>query len=107
MGMSGTGADLANCPNAGAFGAGASNHIGRARIADLPTQAPTSSNGFRMAWVGRNHGTGSWKSAKTNFAYVDGHVETKLIDDTLNNKFEWGEQVYSLSPGGDLVTPYP
>ncbi len=51
----------------------------------------------RLCWVGRNHGNRS-SSAKngprTNFLYVDGHVETKTIEETLS-PFQWGERVYS------------
>jgi prepilin-type N-terminal cleavage/methylation domain-containing protein/prepilin-type processing-associated H-X9-DG protein len=57
--------------------------------------------------VGRNHGTG--KSAKTNFLYVDGHVETKTIEESLGyprgstrlqdlvvSQFQWGEKIWSI-----------
>ena len=58
-----------------------------------------------LDWVGRNHGPrvyglvkGSnqrWNLQKTNFLYLDGHVETKHITDTLN-PFEWGDKIYTL-----------
>lgn len=54
----------------------------------------------RLEWVGRNHGRGA--TAKTNFVYVDGHVETKTIEETLYPKFEWGATFYSLAPNGDV-----
>lgn len=52
----------------------------------------TSSLGF----VGRNHGKG--KLARTNFLFADGHVETKILEDTLAPKFMWGERntIYSI-----------
>jgi prepilin-type N-terminal cleavage/methylation domain-containing protein/prepilin-type processing-associated H-X9-DG protein len=59
--------------------------------------------GLLLARVGRNHGTGSFKSKKSNFGYVDGHVELKRVVDTLAPNFEWGARVYSLS-GGDSVS---
>ncbi len=49
---------------------------------------------YQVDWIGRNHGKG--KFAKTNFLYVDGHVETKRIEETLAPTFQWGEQVYSI-----------
>jgi prepilin-type N-terminal cleavage/methylation domain-containing protein/prepilin-type processing-associated H-X9-DG protein len=67
-----------------------------------PEQAKASKS--RLDWVGRNHGTG--KDLKSNFCYVDGHVETKRIEDTLKPKFQWGSTFYSLNPHGD-VQPTP
>jgi prepilin-type processing-associated H-X9-DG protein len=59
-----------------------------------------------LDWVGRNHGgkkvDGSGRNLKTsNFLYVDGHVVTKTVYDTLSPRFEWGSTFYSLSPNGD------
>ncbi|HUO07470.1 MAG TPA: DUF1559 domain-containing protein [Phycisphaerae bacterium] len=59
-------------------------------------QALPGASGERLDWVGRNHGVGSWKTKKSNFGYVDGHVELKSIFDTLAPNFEWGERVFSL-----------
>jgi prepilin-type N-terminal cleavage/methylation domain-containing protein/prepilin-type processing-associated H-X9-DG protein len=45
-----------------------------------------------LVWVGRNHGrrgTTKKNAPKTNFLYVDGHVETKTIEETLK-PFQWG-----------------
>lgn len=56
----------------------------------------------RLDWVGRNHyrhridGQG-WDLRMSNFLYVDGHVETKHIRDTLI-PFQWGQRFYSLVP---------
>ena len=61
----------------------------------------------RLDWVGRNHGSSSVYSQKTtNFLYLDGHVETKRIEDTLA-PFQWGKKFYSLKNGfdGGLITP--
>src|SRR5262249_41407117 len=57
----------------------------------------------RLDWVGRNHGqkklethySQQWDMRKTNFLYVDGHVETRHILETLN-PWQWGEEFYSL-----------
>ena len=58
----------------------------------------------RLDWVGRNHGlrTGIPNKRKSNFLYVDGHVESKSIYQTLE-PFEWGQEFYSLVPGDDIV----
>src|SRR3954469_6276933 len=56
----------------------------------------------RLDWVGRIHGGGrDWFKKKTNFLYVDGHVETKLLEDTLA-PFQWGERFYSLGDNSGL-----
>jgi prepilin-type N-terminal cleavage/methylation domain-containing protein/prepilin-type processing-associated H-X9-DG protein len=60
-----------------------------------------------LDWVGRNHGShkiqaNGWNPGTTNFLYVDGHVETKTIRDTLNPNFEWGDDMFSLRPHGDM-----
>jgi prepilin-type processing-associated H-X9-DG protein len=49
----------------------------------------------RLDWVGRNHGRGTFKQKLTNFLYLDGHVETKAIEDTLS-PFQWGDAFYSI-----------
>jgi prepilin-type processing-associated H-X9-DG protein len=50
----------------------------------------------RLDWVGRNHGGGSnFHNKKTNFLYLDGHVETKSLEATIQ-PFEWGEKFYSV-----------
>jgi prepilin-type N-terminal cleavage/methylation domain-containing protein/prepilin-type processing-associated H-X9-DG protein len=53
----------------------------------------------RLEWVGRNHGRRRGDNAKagpkTNFLYVDGHVETKIIEETLQPQFQWGQTIYS------------
>jgi len=52
----------------------------------------------RLNWVGRNHD----HAKTTNFLYVDGHVDTKVIEQTLS-PFEWGQKFYSLRPGDDIA----
>ena len=74
----------------------------RATYADLTVNTPlnydSNATKTRLDWVGRNHGKGDYDKKKTNFLYLDGHVETKPIRDTLEPRFEWGEQFYSLRP---------
>jgi prepilin-type N-terminal cleavage/methylation domain-containing protein/prepilin-type processing-associated H-X9-DG protein len=66
---------------------------------------PTSGTAYttRLDWVGRNHGQlrGYPDKRRSNFLYVDGHVETKTIYETLT-PFQWGKQFYSLNPNDDL-----
>lgn len=62
-----------------------------------------------LDYVGRNHGFKSygqvagdsqkranWDLRKTNFLYVDGHVETKHISQTLYPRNQWGQDFYTL-----------
>jgi len=71
------------------------------RIADAPPFPPTPDTN-RLYWIGRNHGkaktgNGSKQYPKTNFLYCDGHVETKLIEETLKGpNWQWGERIYAL-----------
>jgi prepilin-type N-terminal cleavage/methylation domain-containing protein/prepilin-type processing-associated H-X9-DG protein len=62
-----------------------------------------------LDFVGRNHGgrslgniSGSaksgWDLRKSNFLYVDGHVETKHVSETVNPISQWGTKFYSLPP---------
>lgn len=67
---------------------------------------PAQANASRLNWVGRNHGKG--KTATTNFLYCDGHVESKLLEETLKNpNWQWGERIYSIvgEPRIDGVNP--
>jgi prepilin-type N-terminal cleavage/methylation domain-containing protein/prepilin-type processing-associated H-X9-DG protein len=75
----------------------------RAKPSDL-TLSPKLGDAIltRLDWVGRNHGSDA-KTAKTNFLYADGHLETKRIEDTLSPNFEWGQEFYSMSGNdGDI-----
>ncbi len=77
----------------------------RLTAADLdPDPASAATSGNRLDWVGRNHGKaeGYPDTRKTNFLYVDGHVECKPIYETLE-PFEWGDRLYTLSPNDDVV----
>jgi len=64
-------------------------------------------SGTRLDWVGSNHGSKKgtgYRENKSNFLYVDGHVETKSIKDTIpatasdEQPWEWGNQHYTLIP---------
>jgi prepilin-type N-terminal cleavage/methylation domain-containing protein/prepilin-type processing-associated H-X9-DG protein len=66
---------------------------------------PGGASNTRLDWIGRNHGfakktfSNGFNIGRSNFLYVDGHVETKSVRDTVQpNRFEWGEQFYSLNP---------
>lgn len=64
----------------------------------------------RLDWVGRNHGYGAKPAdKKTNFAYLDGHVETKSILETVAQNYpaggnvdatpwEWGSRAFTITP---------
>jgi prepilin-type N-terminal cleavage/methylation domain-containing protein/prepilin-type processing-associated H-X9-DG protein len=60
-----------------------------------------------LDYVGRNHGRkitgniagdprGGWDLRRTNFLFVDGHVETKHVSETVYPRSQWGDQFYSL-----------
>lgn len=67
-----------------------------------------------LDWVGRNHGGskklgsapgggsvsgtagGDWDLRKSNFLYVDGHVELKHVVDTVYPQNQWGGDFYTL-----------
>jgi prepilin-type processing-associated H-X9-DG protein len=62
-----------------------------------------------LNYVGRNHGsrkTGTvlgpngpiagWDLRTTNFLYVDGHVETKNVAETVYPAYQWGDRFYDL-----------
>ena len=59
----------------------------------------------RLDWVGRNHNRGEKPADNmTNFLYLDGHVETKSILQTVPKDassqvpWEWGTMPYSITP---------
>jgi prepilin-type N-terminal cleavage/methylation domain-containing protein/prepilin-type processing-associated H-X9-DG protein len=62
-----------------------------------------------LDFVGRNHGArklgtvagdtrSGWDLRKSNFLYLDGHVEPKHVTDTIYPKNQWGSEFYSLTP---------
>jgi prepilin-type N-terminal cleavage/methylation domain-containing protein/prepilin-type processing-associated H-X9-DG protein len=70
-----------------------------------PDPSTETSSNSRLDLVGRNHGPRqSYPDHRlSNFAYCDGHVETKSIYDTVGpaQPFQWGAQFYSLVPNND------
>lgn len=75
--------------------------------ADLDADPNTvgSATRTRLDLVGRNHGqkVGYPDGRLSNFLYVDGHLETKSVTDTVQPYFEWGDKFYSLMPNNDQV----
>jgi prepilin-type N-terminal cleavage/methylation domain-containing protein/prepilin-type processing-associated H-X9-DG protein len=62
-----------------------------------------------LDFVGRNHGArklgtvagdtrNGWDLRKSNFLYLDGHVEPHHVVDTIYPRNQWGAQFYSLTP---------
>ena len=60
-----------------------------------------------LDFVGRNHGQktvgavggdtrGGWDLRRSNFLYLDGHVETKHVVETVYPTNQWGDEFYSL-----------
>jgi len=105
-----TASDLWQLPSGGSGGATQSLDI----VNDYQQgNYPGGSQQTRLDFVGRNHGTGQKPAdRKTNFLYVDGHIETKSILQTVpagspaavkagtspNTPWEWGAQPYSIQP---------
>jgi len=72
------------------------------------TPPPTAVN-CSLDYIGRNHGgskhlgsvpgpNGSingWDLRLSNFLYLDGHVETKNVAQTVYPQFQWGDQFYT------------
>jgi len=57
----------------------------------------TELNAVGRIWGGKESGEGG----KTNFGYVDGHVETTTLKETIEKK-RWGDRFWSIT-GGDKV----
>ncbi len=79
---------------------------------DPTTTPPPTTVNCSLDYVGRNHGgvrrlgsvpgpngpIGGWDQRVSNFLYVDGHVESKNVAQTLYPHSEWGDQFYSMAP---------
>jgi prepilin-type N-terminal cleavage/methylation domain-containing protein/prepilin-type processing-associated H-X9-DG protein len=97
--------DGATNPNIETFAPGTPFHpatkddLAKSKPIDKTTGSDNSKT--RLDWVGRLHGSGDWFHRRTNFLYVDGHVETKLLEETLS-PFQWGEKFYSLADNSGL-----
>jgi prepilin-type N-terminal cleavage/methylation domain-containing protein/prepilin-type processing-associated H-X9-DG protein len=83
----------------------------RAPLSDVIGDPQPSGNipSTLLSAVGRNHGQKKLDSRgnderKTNFLYVDGHVETKNIVDTIAPTWQWGDWFFSLTPN-DMAPP--
>ncbi len=68
--------------------------------------APAMGFQSRLDWVGRNHGGAKTDARgrnmkKSNFLYVDGHVETKSIYETIS-PWQWGMSFYSFANNSDV-----
>ncbi|HEX3359295.1 MAG TPA: type II secretion system protein [Tepidisphaeraceae bacterium] len=61
-----------------------------------------------LDFVGRNHGSKKygnvgedtrrgWDLRKSNFLYLDGHVETKHVSETVYPRSQWGDEFYSIT----------
>jgi prepilin-type processing-associated H-X9-DG protein len=62
-----------------------------------------------LDYIGRNHGgaktlgpvggahLSGWDLRKSNFLYVDGHVETKHVAETVYPSNQWGDQFFTLN----------
>jgi prepilin-type processing-associated H-X9-DG protein len=66
----------------------------------------------RLAWIGRNHGRARLNSFNqdvrlSNFLFVDGHVETKRLAQTLYPEFQWGDRWYSATDSSGFFNPKP
>jgi prepilin-type processing-associated H-X9-DG protein len=93
-------------PNIETFAPGMAFHAALpadlSKVKPIDYQTGSVNSKTRLDWVGRIHGsTRDWWKKKTNFLYVDGHVETKLLEETLT-PFQWGTSFYSLASNDGL-----
>jgi prepilin-type processing-associated H-X9-DG protein len=77
---------------------------------NIPISAGIPNPDTTLDFVGRNHGvgkpmgtvagatTGGWDLRQSNFLYLDGHVETKHVSQTVYPQNQWGAKFYSLPP---------
>ena len=106
--------DLWQLPNPGGAYASmlALSRVDATTLSNDPSTNPGGSTApaTTLDWVGRNHGRRVLSSTgvdlrRTNFLYLDGHVETKHVRDTLAPAFQWGDQFYSLAGGETVAAP--
>jgi prepilin-type N-terminal cleavage/methylation domain-containing protein/prepilin-type processing-associated H-X9-DG protein len=85
-----------------------------ANVNDLTSDPETalqagSSSSSTLDWIGRNHGSKkygtvggdglarqNWDIRLSNFLYVDGHVESKNVSETVYPTNQWGLDFYTL-----------
>jgi len=95
-------------PYPGQFNPGPDALNNPAQVTDLDPNPEQNESGVAtdgntaLNKVGRNHGRKTLNGQgfdlrSSNFLYVDGHVESKNIRDTLSPVFEWGDKFYSLT----------
>ena len=99
----GDGYELDKVPPAAGNGAPSYSH--NYELLDGINPAPTPN---RLEWIGRNHGrakvNGAGQDLRTsNFLYLDGHVETKRLCQTLYPEFQWGDRFYSVRENEDYA----
>jgi prepilin-type N-terminal cleavage/methylation domain-containing protein/prepilin-type processing-associated H-X9-DG protein len=96
----------------GTFGWATAAQVAPDPVTYFQTNPPqTKKPDTTLDFVGRNHGarilgtvTGpngpisGWDMRNSNFLYVDGHVESKNLIDTVYPKTQWGDKFYSLPP---------
>lgn len=64
---------------------------------DVPAGAIDEASNTTLNAVGRHHpGAKTSKGGTANFAFVDGHVESSTIDETIE-KMRWGDKFWSMS----------
>ncbi len=91
-------------PFTGTFGWATLDSMQADPVGYYSAQAGVPSTNTTLDFVGRNHGSrrfgampgstqAGWDLRRSNFLYVDGHVATKHVAETLN---EWGDTFYSL-----------
>lgn len=82
-------------PNAAFIPAGVND------VAKDPSTNPNAAPTTLIDWVGRNHyrktiNAAGYDARQSNFLYLDGHVETKHVLDTVRPRFQWGDKFYTL-----------
>jgi prepilin-type N-terminal cleavage/methylation domain-containing protein/prepilin-type processing-associated H-X9-DG protein len=103
---------LSGVPAESPYQLGYNSNFVLATVNDLHTDpqsqvTPGAAIQSTLDWVGRNHGRkgsghvggdprAGWDMRRTNFLFVDGHVETKHVTDTVYPRSQWGDEFYSL-----------
>jgi prepilin-type processing-associated H-X9-DG protein len=83
---------------------GYSRQIPKIAVTEIGKDPEANAGGTPLTlldFVGRNHGRKrldgkGYDVRVSNFLYLDGHVETKSVLDTVRTTFEWGEKFYTL-----------
>ena len=94
-------------PIGGTFGWATIDKLSLDPEATFATTAGIPNPDTTLDFVGRNHGgktfgnvggssRSGWDLRKSNFLYVDGHVESKHVSQTVYPRNQWGGDFYSL-----------